>query len=121
MPFLQFVGDEDATRTAQSAAIRILYIGLGATILHLGVGYTEKQICVGIFIVCFLNTWPAITQNHLLKIKKSGIEWIILLGYSAFIAVSVLITIITIRIFIPLIKALHEFLWDSFLKLSHTF
>ena len=51
-----------------------------------------------------MNTWPAITQNHLLKIKKSGIEWIILLGYSAFIAVSVLITIITIRIFIPLIK-----------------
>lgn len=102
--FLQFVGDEDATKTAQSAAIRILYISLGAIILHLGVGYTEKQICIGIFIVCFLNTWPAITQNHLLKIKKSGIEWIILLGYSAFIAVSVLITIITIRIFIPLIK-----------------
>ena len=40
----------------------------------------------------------------MIKKNKSGIEWIILLGYSAFIAVSVLITIITIIIFIPLIK-----------------
>lgn len=70
--FLQFVGDEDATKTAQSAAIRILYISLGAIILHLGVGYTEKQICIGIFIVCFFEYMACNNPKPFAKNKK---EW----------------------------------------------
>lgn len=38
--------------------------------LKLILEFTEKQIGIGIFIACFLNIWPAIIQNQLLKFRK---------------------------------------------------
>ena len=102
--FLQFKEEENVNKTIQSTSIRILYLIVGTSFLELVLGYTEKQIGIGIFIACFLNIWPAIIQNQLLKLRKNKTEWLILAGYLLFIATSVFVGIMTIRLFIPLLK-----------------
>ena len=110
--YLQFSSQEDdEKRTAQSTAIRILYLIVGTLILYQGANYTEKQIAIGIFISAFLNVWPAILENHLLKIFKTKEEWILLVGYISFVGFSVLIEIITIRLFMPVLFREKEIYW----------
>lgn len=53
--FLQFKEEEDVNKTIQSTSIRIIYLIIGTSFLKLLLGYTEKQIGIGIFIACFLN------------------------------------------------------------------
>lgn len=102
--FLQFKEEENVNKTIQSTSIRIMYLIVGTSFLKLFLGYTEKQIGIGIFIACFLNIWPAIIQNQLLKLRKNRTEWLILCGYLLFIATSIFVEIMTIRLFIPLLK-----------------
>lgn len=102
--FLQFKEEENVNKTIQSTSIRIIYLIVGTSFLKLFLGYTEKQIGIGIFIACFLNIWPAIIQNQLLKLRKNRTEWLILCGYFLFIATSIFVEIMTIRLFIPLLK-----------------
>lgn len=102
--FLQFKEEEDVNKTIQSTSIRIIYLIIGTSFLKLLLGYTEKQIGIGIFIACFLNIWPAVIQNQLLKLRKNRTEWLILCGYFLFIATSIFVEIMTIRLFIPLLK-----------------
>ncbi|MGE9950007.1 hypothetical protein [Coprococcus catus] len=102
--FLQFKEEENVNKTIQSTSIRIMYLVVGTSFLKLFLGYTEKQIGIGIFIACFLNIWPAIIQNQLLKLRKNRTEWLILCGYLLFIATSIFVEIMTIRLFIPLLK-----------------
>ncbi|RJV71418.1 hypothetical protein DWY90_14395 [Coprococcus sp. AF27-8] len=102
--FLQFKEEENVNKTIQSTSIRIIYLIVGTMFLKLILEFTEKQIGIGIFIACFLNIWPAIIQNQLLKFRKNRVEWLILLGYFLFIVTSIFIGVITIRLFIPLLK-----------------
>lgn len=102
--YLQFKEEVNSRKTAQSTAIRIIYLIVGTLFLNLLLGYTEKQIGLGVFIVCFLNVWPSIIQNQLFKLLKTGREVIILFGYLLFIGASVFVIVLTIRLFIPLLK-----------------
>lgn len=102
--FLQFKEDEDVNRTIQSTSIRIIYLIAGTCFLNLVLGFNEKQIGIGIFIACFLNVWPAIIQNQLLKLRKNRTEYLILLGYLVFIGASVFVGVMTVRLFIPLLQ-----------------
>lgn len=102
--FLQFKEEEDVNKTIQSTSIRIIYLILGTCFLDLVLGFDEKQICIGIFIACFLNIWPAIIQNQLLKLKKNKTEWLLLMGYIVFVGTSLFIGMTTIRLFIPLLQ-----------------
>lgn len=109
--FLQFKEDEDVNRTIQSASIRMLYLIIGTCFLNMFIGFNEKQIGMGIFIACFLNVWPAIIQNQLLKLRKNKTEWLILAGYTVFILTSVCVEILTVRIFIPVLKGDKSLYW----------
>lgn len=102
--FLQFKEEEDVNKTIQSTSIRIIYLILGTCVLNLALGFNEKQIGIGIFIACFLNIWPAIIQNRLLKLRKNKTEWLLLMGYIVFVATSLFVGIMTIRLFIPLLQ-----------------
>lgn len=102
--FLQFKEEEDAKKTIRSTSIRIIYLVMGTCFLNLFLEFTEKQIGIGVFMACFLNIWPAIIQNQLLKLRKNRTEWLILIGYLLFVVTSVLVEIMTIRLFIPLLK-----------------
>lgn len=102
--FLQFKEDEDVNKTIQSTTIRIIYLISGTFVLNLFLGFNEKQISMGIFVACFLNVWPAIIQNQLLKLRKNRTEWLILVGYAVFIGTSLFVAIMTIRLFIPVLK-----------------
>lgn len=102
--FLQFKEEEDVNKTIQSTSIRIIYLIVGTCFLNLIFGFTEKQIGIGVFIACFLNIWPAIIQNQLLKLRKNRTEWLILFGYLLFVGTSIFVEIITIRLFIPLLE-----------------
>ena len=109
--FLQFKEEENTKKTVQSRSIRILYLIIGTLFLHLVLSFTKKQIIIGVFIVCFLNVWPAIIQNQLLKIRKNKTAWLLLIGYILFIIFSILITIITIDIFIPVLLGNSSIYW----------
>ena len=109
--FLQFKEEENTKKTVQSSSIRILYLIIGTLFLHLVLSFTKKQIIIGVFIVCFLNVWPAIIQNQLLKIRKNKTAWLLLIGYILFIIFSILITIITIDIFIPVLLGNSSIYW----------
>lgn len=102
--FLQFKEDEDVKKTIQSTSIRIIYLVVGTCVLNLSLKFSEKQIGIGIFIACFLNVWPAIIQNQLLKLRKNRTEWLVLMGYIVFIGTSLFVEIMTIRLFIPLFQ-----------------
>ena len=102
--FLQYKEEESVSKTIQSTSIRIIYLIIGTACLKLIFGFSEKQIAIGIFIACFLNVWPAIVQNQLLKFRKNRTEWLILMGYFLFIGTSIFIEMITIRLIIPLLK-----------------
>lgn len=102
--FLQFKEFENSKRTAQSTAIRILYLIVGAIMLKSFLNYSCKQIAVGIFVPCFLNIWPAILEYHLLKFWKSREEWMLLIGYIMFVIFSVSTGIVTIEVLIPIAK-----------------
>lgn len=110
-PYLQFKEEENSKKTAQSTAIRIIYLIIGTLFLNLLLGYTEKQIGFGVFIVCFLNVWPSIIQNQLFKLLKTGKEVMILFGYLLFIGASVFVIVLTIRLFIPLLKGDIRIYW----------
>lgn len=103
--FLQFKSEENPQKTAESTAIRIVYLILGTIFLYQIIGFSEKQILIGIFISCFLNIWPAIIQYQLLRIIKSKTEWLLLLGYILFIGFSVFVAITTIRMLLPILIA----------------
>ncbi|WP_298093873.1 hypothetical protein [uncultured Catenibacterium sp.] len=102
--FLQYKEEENARKTIESTSIRMCYMILGTSCLSEFLRFSEKQIIIGIFLACFLNVWPAIIQNQLLKFKKTKSEWLTLLGYILFILFSMLIGMGAIRLFIPLIK-----------------
>lgn len=111
--FLQFEINEDEKKTAQSTAIRILYLIIGTILLN-HAGLASKQIAIGIFLSCFLNIWPAIIQHRLLRIDKSCKEWYLLIGYLLFIIFSILVEQITINILIPVLCGNKElFLFDN--------
>jgi hypothetical protein len=82
--FLQFKEEEDVNKTVQSTSIRIIYLIVGTSFLNLILGFNEKQIGIGVFVACFLNIWPAIIQNQLLKLNKNKTEWLVLMGYVVF-------------------------------------
>ncbi|SEN53422.1 hypothetical protein SAMN05216454_10576 [Peptostreptococcus russellii] len=108
---LQFRAEEDIKRTVSSTVIRIIYIILGTYFLYSICNYSEKQIVLGIFIVTFLNIWPAIIQNHLLKFRNNTTEWSLLLHYIIFVIVSITICKLTITIFIPVLKGAKLFVF----------
>lgn len=101
---MQYKEEEDVNKTIQSVSIRIIYLIVGTCFLNMVLELTEKQIGIGIFIACFLNVWPAIIQNQLLKLRKNRTEWFILLGYISFVGTSIFVEIMTIRLFIPLLE-----------------
>lgn len=72
--FLQFKEDEDVNKTIKSTVIRIIYLIIGTYILNKKMGLSGKQIGIGIFIACFLNVWPAIIQNQLLKVRNRMVD-----------------------------------------------
>lgn len=109
--FLQFKEDEDVNKTIKSTVIRIIYLIIGTYILNKKMGLSGKQIGIGIFIACFLNVWPAIIQNQLLKVRKNKTEWLILMGYIAFIIISILVEIMTIKLFIPILEGNKTLYW----------
>lgn len=109
--FLQFKQDEDVKRTAQSTAIRILYLMLGTIVLYYLCGFTNQQIAIGIFISCFLNIWPAIIQYQLLRMRKSKAEWLLLFGYICFIGFSILVAEMTIEVLLPILKGEEQLFW----------
>lgn len=102
--FLQFEEEEDVSRTIQSTSIRVIYLIMGTCFLNLALGFSEKQIDIGVLVACFLNVWPAIIQNQLLKLHKNKTEWLILAGYLLFIVTSLFIGMFTVRLFIPLLQ-----------------
>lgn len=109
--FLQFKEEENEIKTAQSTSIRIIYLILGTIFLYKIGNFTEIQIATGIFISCFLNVWPAIIENHLLKVLKTKTEWLLLLGYASFIIFSVLVEVITIKLLLPILLGNREIYW----------
>lgn len=102
--FMQYKEEENVRKTIQSTSIRIIYLMVGTLCLNNILGFSEKQIGIGIFIACFLNIWTAIIQNRLLKLRKNRTEWLLLVGYVLFICTSVFIEIVTIRLIIPLLR-----------------
>ena len=109
--FLQFKEEEDPKKTAQSTTIRILYLIIGTAVLSEIFRFSERQIAVGLFVSCFLNIWPAIMQHRLLKLKNTGTEWLLLLGYILFIFFSIFIEKITIYVMIPILKGEQQIYW----------
>lgn len=108
---LQYIEEADDKKTFQSTVIRVLYVISGTCILNCIAGLTGKQIAIGVFIACFLNLWPAIKMNRLMKLNKSKREWFVLVEYIMFIFCSVLISIITVSTFIPLLKGNITIYW----------
>ena len=74
-------------------------------------GFSEKQIGIGIIVACFLNVWPAIIQHQLLKLKKTRTEWLILVGYIVFIGTSWFVEVVTVRLFIPVLQGDSTIYW----------
>ena len=109
--FLQFKEEEDVNKTVQSTIIRIIYLIVGTCVLNILFGFGEKQICIGIIGACFLNVWPAIIQHQLLKLKKTQTEWLILTGYIVFIGTSCFVAIVTVRLFIPVLRGDSTVYW----------
>ena len=109
--FLQFKEEEDVNKTIQSAIIRIIYLIIGTSALNMLWGFDEKQIGIGIIGACFLNVWPAIIQHQLLKLKKTRTEWLILIGYIVFIGTSWFVAIVTVRLFIPVLRGDSAVYW----------
>ena len=109
--FLQFKQNEDEQKTAQSTLIRILYLIAGTIVLAEILDFTETQIAIGIFISCFINIWPAIVENHLLKVTNSKEEWLLLLGYICFVFFSIGVGILTLRLFLPILYGNEHIYW----------
>lgn len=109
--FLQFKQNEDEQKTAQSTLIRILYLIAGTIVLAEILDFTETQIVIGIFISCFINIWPAIIENHLLKVTNSKEEWLLLLGYICFVFFSIGVGILTLRLFLPILYGNEHIYW----------
>ncbi len=110
--FIQFKGEEDEKRSVQSTGIRILYLMGGSLFLHV-IGFSTRQILLGIFVACFLNVWPAIIEYHLLKLNKPKIEWLLLLGYVCFIGFSMLVGYVTLNLLLPSFTGEDEAIWLS--------
>ena len=109
--FLQFKEEEDVKKTIQSTIIRIIYLIFGTCVLNMLLGFSEKQIGIGIIVACFLNVWPAIIQHQLLKLKKTRTEWLILVGYIVFIGTSWFVEVVTVRLFIPVLQGDSTIYW----------
>lgn len=109
--FLQFKEEEDVNKTIQSTVIRVMYLIIGTCALNMFLKYSEKQICMGIVAACFLNVWPAIIQHQLLKLRKTQTEWLILVGYIVFIGTSWIVSVVTIRLFIPVLQGDSTIYW----------
>ncbi len=109
--FLQFKEEEDVKKTIQSTIIRIIYLIIGTCVLNMLLGFSEKQIGIGIIVACFLNVWPAIIQHQLLKLKKTRTEWLILVGYIVFIGTSWFVEVVTVRLFIPVLQGDSTIYW----------
>lgn len=99
---LQF--EEDEQRTLHSTVIRILYIMAGTLLFSHIFLFSHLQIVCGVFIASFLNVWPAIVQHHLLKPGKSKAHWMLLFRYLLFVAISVIVSMITADRLIPLLR-----------------
>lgn len=109
--FLQFKQEENPKRTAESTSIRILYLIIGSIFLYQGLSFSIKQVCMGVFLSCFLNVWPVLIKYQLFKLQKNSKEWVALLGYISFIVASVLVSYFSLAVLLPILKGNRELYW----------
>lgn len=102
--FLQFKSEEDPKKTAESTAVRIIYIIIMTALLYVGFSFRAEVIYIGIFIAAFLNVWPAVIQYRLLRFVKTKSEWILLTGYVVFITASIFTAYLTVKLLLPMLN-----------------
>lgn len=109
--YLQFKEEKNVRRTIQNTVIRMMYIILSTCILNICFGFSQRQIIIGVFMVSFLNIWPAVVQRHLLRLDNQKYKWTILFGYIIFLGTSLIMTLCTTNWFIPLLYENIDIYW----------
>lgn len=70
--FMQYKEEENVRKTIQSTSIRIIYLMVGTLCLNNILGFSEKQIGIGIFIACFFKYLASNNTESVIKIKKKS-------------------------------------------------